>query len=407
MTRTKVRLGARNLTHVGSSDQLWMGSCHGCRVTAILVLTPMQIHAVSGRGTALKSVCFTVLLALMAPVFFAGCGSTTSDKADYVYVVVPEASLRDRVATVYNKTGLVHIGERLVVLERMQNKKFLRVRTPRGEEGWIQERYLADQQTFDQFRKLADQYKNTPSQGKATVEEQVKVHVQPGRKTGFLYLLNEKEKVDLLQRQTAPRNASAAAAKDQKADKDKDDSDDDDKPDQPVIMEDWWLVRDSLNRVGWVYGRVLYLDVPDEVAQYSEGQRIVGAYPLDEVADGDKKVGEYLVLLTEPKDGAPYDFNQVRVFTWNLKKHRYETAYRERGLEGVLPVTLGQQEFGKEGNLRTFTLHLKDDQGKAYEQVYKFNPPMVRKVYAPGQEPPPKPKKKRAEAAHERKQQHG
>jgi hypothetical protein len=112
-------------------------------------------------------------------------------------------------------------------------------------------------------------------------------------------------------------------------------------------------------------------------------------------------------LLTEPKDGAPYDFNQVRVFTWNVKKHRYETAYRERGLEGTLPVTLGSQEFEKEGTLRTFTLHLKDDQGKTYEQTYKFNPPMVRKVYAAGQEPPSKSKKKHAEAAPRKKQQPG
>jgi SH3-like domain-containing protein len=368
----------------------------------------MPNHTIQGRFTGRRSACLGLLLALLTPLFFAGCGNATQEKSDFVYVVVPEASLRDRVATVYNKTGLVHNGERLVVLERMQNKKFLRVRTPRGEEGWIQERFLADQQTFDQFQKLADQYKTAPAQGKATVEEQVKVHVQPGRKTGFLYLLNEKEKVDLLQRQTAARNAPAVAPKasDQK-DKDKDDSDDDDKPDQPAVMEDWWLIRDAQNRVGWVYGRVLYLDVPDEVAQYSEGQRIVGAYPLDEVRDGDKKVGQYLVLLTEPKDGAPYDFNQVRVFTWNVKKHRYETAYRERGLEGTLPVTLGRQEFEKEGTLRTFTLHLKDDQGKTYEQTYKFNPPMVRKVYAAGQEPPSKSKKKHAEAAPRKKQQPG
>jgi hypothetical protein len=59
---------------------------------------------------------------------------------------------------------------------------------------------------------------------------------------------------------------------------------------------------------------------------------------------------------------------------------------------------MGKQDFGgKEGALLTFTLHVKDDDGKAREQKYKFNPPIVRKFYAPGEEPPPsKPKKKRA-----------
>jgi hypothetical protein len=113
------------------------------------------------------------------------------------------------------------------------------------------------------------------------------------------------------------------------------------------------------------------------------------------------------VLLTEPKDGLPFDYNQVRVFTWNVRKHRYETAYRERNLEGVLPVTLGQQDFGKEGNLRTFTLHLKDDDGKERQQVYKFNPPIVRKYYAEGQELPAKAKKKRAEATPRQKGHRG
>ncbi len=363
------------------------------------------------NGTSLAAKLGKMRLGALAILIYcvlslAGCSGGASDQKDFVYVAVPEASLRDRVATVYNKTGLVHNGERLQVLERMQGKHFLRVRTPRGEEGWIQERYLADQQTFDEFQRLASDYANTPAQGTATTQEQVKVHVLPGRKAGYLYLLNEKEKVELLQRKAVPRNAPAQLKDDKQKDKDKDDSDDDDqdKAGEPVILEDWWLVRDQQKRVGWVYSRTLYLSVPDEIAQYAEGQRIVAAFPLDEVQDGEKKVGEYLVLLTEPKDGLPYDFNQVRVFTWNVRKHRYETAYRERNLFGSLPVTLGQQDFG-EGSLRTFTLQLQDDEGKKRQQLYKFNPPIVHKVFAPGEEPPkPRHKKTEATPAHRKHQ---
>ncbi len=340
---------------------------------------------------------YAVLCLLLSVFAFTGCGGGDSDKSEYMYVAVPDASLRDRVSTVYNKTGLVHNGERLQVLEHMQNRRFVRVRTPRGEEGWIQERYLADQETFDQFQRLADEFKTSPAQATATTSDQVKVHVQPGRKTGYLYLLGEKERVELLERRAVPRNGTVAAATENK-DKDTDTDDVQEKPGQPVIMEDWWLIRDGQKRVGWVYGRTLYLDVPDEIAQYAEGQRIVAAFKLDEVRDDDKKVPEYLVLLTEPKDGMPYDFNQIRVFTWNLRKHRYETAYRERNLEGLLPVKMGEQDFGKEGSLRTFTLHLKEGNGRDRQQVYKFNPPIVRKYYAAGEEPPPRPKKKHAEA---------
>src|SRR6185437_4872069 len=275
--------------------------------------------------------------ALLCILFFisgalAGCAGGSSDKPDFMYVAVPEASLRDRVATVYNKTGLVHNGERL------QNRRFVRVRTPRGEEGWIQERYLADQDTFDQFARMAQEFKDAPAQATATTPDQVKVHVEPGRRTEYLYLLGEKQRVELLQRRAVPRNGEVSAAKENK-DKDTD-SDDDQEKNGPVVMEDWWLIRDVQKRVGWVYGRALYVDAPDEIAQYTEGERIVAVYKLDEVPDEGKNVAEYLVLLTEPKDGMTYDFNQIRVFTWNARKHRYETAYRERNLNGFLPVRL-------------------------------------------------------------------
>ncbi|MGH9568842.1 MAG: hypothetical protein ACRD4F_04350, partial [Candidatus Angelobacter sp.] len=96
------------------------------------------------------------------------------------------------------------------------------------------------------------------------------------------------------------------------------------------------------------------------------------------------------------KDGMPYDFNQIRIFTWNLRRHRYETAYREHDMNGVLPVTLGEQDFGSEGKLRTFLLQLKGDGNQIHQQLYKFNPPLVHKVYAPGEEPAPKPRRKKA-----------
>jgi hypothetical protein len=346
----------------------------------------MKLYIIQKHG-----ILAAVLLAAAALSLLAGCsGRGGATNAEYAYVAVTEASLRDHVSTLYTKTGVVHNGERLQILEHMQSKRFVRVRSPRGEEGWVQERFLTDQQTFDQFQHLADQFKSAPAQATATTEEQVKVHVLPGRKTSYLYLLNEKQKVELLQRQTVDRNAAPQQLKDDKQ-KDADDSSDEDKvkgdnAGPPAVREDWWLVRDAQNRVGWVLGRAMYLDVPEEISQYSEGQRIVAAFPLDEATDGDKKVPEYLVLFTE-KEGLSYDFSQARVFTWNSRKHRYETAYRERDLTGVLPVTLGRQDFEKEGNLRTFVLHVKDDDGGVRARTYKFNPPIVRRVLATGEMP--------------------
>ena len=78
----------------------------------------------------------------------------------------------------------------------------------------------------------------------------------------------------------------------------------------------------------------------------------------------------------------------MHVFTWNVKKHRYETAYRERNLNGVLPVTVTHEDFGKEGTLPVFILRVKDDAGNIGERKYKLNTPIVRRVLAQGEAPP-------------------
>jgi len=103
------------------------------------------------------------------------------------------------------------------------------------------------------------------------------------------------------------------------------------------------------------------------------------------VQDGDKKVPQYLCVLTDPHDGLPYDYDQIRVFTWNVRKHRYETAYHEHGLNGVLPVTVAHEDFDKEGTLPVFTLQVRDDDGNLIARKYKMNTPVVRRVLASGE----------------------
>jgi len=282
------------------------------------------------------------------------------------YVSAPQVVLRDQLSQVFNKVGVAANGDRVEVLDR--EKRFARVRTNSGLEGWVEQRYLVSQQVFDGFQKLAQEQKDVPVVGAATTRNDTNLHVEPGRDTDHLYQLAQSAKISVLKRATAEKNLPAGTLKPASP-----------KP-SASPREDWWLVRDSQGHVGWVLGRLIDLDVPLEVAQYAEGQRIVGCFTLNEVRDGENKVPQYLMLLSESKDGLPFDYNQARVFTWNVRRHRYETAYRERGLIGVLPVSVSHEAFDKEGDLPTFTLHVKDGNGNTIERKYKMNTPIVRRV---------------------------
>jgi hypothetical protein len=110
-------------------------------------------------------------------------------------------------------------------------------------------------------------------------------------------------------------------------------------------MEDWWLARDPQGHVGWLYGNQLDVDVPDEIGEFAEGMRYVGAWVLTKVDDpdastADHQVPEYLTILAPNKSGLPFDFDQVRVFTWSKTHHRYETAFRLHPIQGYLPVKM-------------------------------------------------------------------
>jgi len=327
-----------------------------------------------------------VLLCLLA----AGCGRKIGKAKEYAYVSAQEAFLRDQIATVYKKVGKVQNGERVEVLEKY--RRFVRVRNEANEIGWIELRYLTSAEVYDECQKLATEHASDTVQAPATTRFATNLHVTPEREGEHLYQLKEGSKLEMLARATSekPVPQSGAQPKPVVARKGKE------KEETPSkSMEDWWLVRVTPSpgssapaRVGWVLARMVDLDVPVEIGQYAEGQRIIAFFVLNQVEDLNKQVPQYVVAVNEPHDGMPFDFNQIRVFTWNVKKHRYETAYRERKLQGVLPIRVGQQEFDKEGKLPIFVLRVKDDAGDVDVRTYKMNGVMVRRVLPPGAEKP-------------------
>jgi len=373
------------------------------------------LKSASLRATA---ALFSVPIALLLCWGASGCNRLhPPPKTETVYVLAKETFIRDRVAAVSNRVAMVRNGERLELLDR--DRRFLKVRTEEGKIGWIEEHAVVNPEVVTGFDQLRKAQEHDPVVATGVLRDDGYLHLKPGRDTDRYYLLPEDDKLQLLLRAsvqkavgpqasgTSSSIASVYAAAERKAAEKGQAARDraaEEKaetknsqtlsfeppppppppesleapetvagdgtanpnpaptaPAPPPAMEDWWLVRDSQGRVGWVMARRIDVDVPDEIAQYAEGQKMVAAYLLRKVNDpdssfADKQAPEYVTVLNPYQDGLPYDFNQVRVFTWNTRKHRYETAFRQRNLQGYLPVIVASQSGDKEGPAPTFKI---------------------------------------------------
>jgi hypothetical protein len=224
-----------------------------------------------------------------------------------------------------------------------------------------------------------------PVQGQATTYSDLNVHTEPARQSPSFVQVKEKEKMDVLSHVAtpradaprkpliapAPKKAKAAARKPARKeakypppampkppapppdwlDLSKSDQPDEAAPAEeeidekmPAPVDEWSLIRTASGQSGWVLTRRLVMAIPDEVAQYAEGKRIVSYFPLGEIRDGDEKKNIWLWTTTGDSK-QPWDFDSFRVFAWSLRRHRYETGYIERNLKGYSPVLLKQVEL--------------------------------------------------------------
>jgi SH3-like domain-containing protein len=315
-----------------------------------------------------------------------GCNRIHHEQHDTVYVSARQMYLHDRVAAVSNRVGEVANGQPLEVLEH--GRRFLKVKTQKNEIGWIEEHAVIDSKLYDAFSQLADQHKQDPVVATAILRDDVYLHLTPGRDTERFRLLPANAKLQLLARASVPKTAPGAAPSRHRssapggpqapaqgnASGPPTPSTPQTKPTtasapvpgppqpEPVVLEDWWLVRDADGHAGWLLSGRIDVEAPDSVAQYAEGQRIVGAYVLTKIQDPaadvpDHSVPEYVMVLSPPKAGLPFDFDQVRVFTWSVKRHRYETAFRIHPIQGYLPVTVSHVTE-RAGTVPTFSFRI-------------------------------------------------
>lgn len=312
-------------------------------------------------------------------------------------------------------------GERLEILQ--QRRVFLRVRTEKGAEGWTSASQLMSAADMADMKQLGERAAKMPLQGEATVYDALNVHTQPAAHSPSFMQLAAKEKFAVLAHVVTPRidpphaplvkpapKKAPAAKKDTKTagrippppmpkapplpsnwidlshqneEGENATEDDAQAAAPPVGQDDWSLIRTAAGQTGWVLTRKLTMAIPDEVAQYAEGHRIVSYFSLGDLQDGDAR--KNIWLWTTVGDGhPPYDFSSFRVFIWNLRRHRYETAYIERSIEGYSPVLVQQVSYGGAGksgapaNYPGFSICMRKKDGSLVRRDYALLTNIVR-----------------------------
>jgi hypothetical protein len=389
------------------------------------------------KQRALPVFCFCVgLLAL---------GGCQREKEGPVYRVIGEAyagpnelPIRQDLSLRSPQVGTVKHGERLEVLDR--KRRYVQVRTTDKKVGWADMRLLISGKQKEQIEAMAAEYKDAPSMGLASVFDVLNVHTAPNRYSPTFLQIGEKEKVEIVGHQVVERKPYAGdtleleepdAAKpppvrkkrprkepaivpppppaapglpsnwmelsrtpkveeppppapvpeDPKAKKKKKAEA---QPGTAVPMDDLTLIRTKNGSVGWVLSNALFLEVPDEVAQYAEGKRITAYFVVGTVESEDGEKNHWL-WTTQSQKYAPFEFDGFRLFTYNARRKRYETAYRENDLRGYFPVRVKET-----GGRYEFRIVSEGEGGKLRERTYAFDGARVKLLTTADYQPPTK-----------------
>jgi hypothetical protein len=322
------------------------------------------------------------------------------------YIGERSVTLWSGVAQVREPLDALHYGDHVEIVARHNDS--VKVRTTGGEVGWIDARSLMEPALWQRSAKLLGDAQELPVQARGRTKVATNLRVQPGRAQPRLYQFGRGNPVEIVGRAVADvsqasdekESAGEAAADSKKEDAKK---------------EEWLFVRGLATRppseanprtpdtstttrpgdrtspiAGWIIGRFVELDLPDTVREgtASANVRPVAWFELNKVGDITGAKPQYLVAGTRGADSQPCDFANIRVYTWNPKKSRYETAYIENNLCGQMPVRIGTGPKGEpEFRFRSKDVNPSGDNsqtGNNDERVYRLIQTVVRRIREDG-----------------------
>jgi hypothetical protein len=269
-------------------------------------------------------------------------------------------------AQVRRSEGELHFGERVMVIERFGTD--VEIRTGAGLTGWVQQAQLMPRETWQRALDESRKAQSLPVMGRGHTKVLTNLRLDPGRDGARLLQLSANVPVEMLERRVVAEDEEGGAKHARSASHGRETSE---------RKDEWWMVRATVKEAGavagWVIGRFIAPDLPDPLpeAMTSAGMRPVAWFELNHVPDGQGgEKAQYLVAGTREAEGGACDFAMLRGFTWGAARERYETAYVENNLCGMLPISVTPaRELGGESQFEFRERTMKGEQAAKYRMV--------------------------------------
>jgi hypothetical protein len=298
-----------------------------------------------------KVIVLSLIVAAAGVAFYLWQRKPPAGASEFAYILPESVPLNDSAAEVRLEITRLHHGERVGILSRTAH--WARVETAEGQVGWVEQENLIGASAFEKGRELLSDMKKESPQASGRTASPANLRVDPARDGIQITQLEAGERVEVFGRRMVARTS---------------------KPGKPEIgetpREAWYLVR-SGDRAGWVLGRLISLEIPEEISHYAQSFNLVAWLVLSTVDDNGRAVPQY--VAADREDTQDYDFTRIRVFTWGAERQEYATAYVESHMKGYFPIRVMEVD-GSPG----FRLRLEDQHGEKIQKVYRMQQTIVR-----------------------------
>ncbi|HEX8288757.1 MAG TPA: SH3 domain-containing protein [Pyrinomonadaceae bacterium] len=360
------------------------------------------------KNTKLKLLAFAAIC--LIGLTQSGCGlfgeainnvSSLVGLSDMATVIANTAQIRSSYAVVAADLLEVKRGDKLEILEQIEFEKVVWYRVRANDEdnteGWIEAQNVITSDLLEKSKKLAEEFKDLPPQAAGQLRAASNLRLAPDMNSeNLLFKLANGSTFEIMDWKFVPKEQNAADVDDatkgeQKQAKQSKNEEIEAAKEQgePEKLDEkydvWYQVRldpsISPAPAGWLFGRQVELQVPNDILFYQENdKKFVTWYRLDNDSSdkGSSKdtvksavPGSWIILtrsnIVKAVDGVEPDFDGIMVLGYDKYDQSHYSVYRSGSgiLWGLLPMKVEGT-----GDSKTFTVQLRNNDGTMHDKRF-------------------------------------